>query len=209
MANHPNRKKEAEVNHAEQNAAAWYSNIAELVTALECDYGRLEELTDERAALCDDISEKQYTANDAEAQADTLDNGAAEKALEDAQKALIDWDTENGDELRELTEAATIEGEIQKDAEAVRERIQESPLSVEVRSGWHTPGGDNTPEEFNILLSTGGPALRIIGDLDEHGEPTRAYLQYQDWGTPWTDYFPGSGSGEVLLTYCQQFYFGE
>jgi len=107
----------------------------------------------------------------------------------------------------------TIEGEEYGDAEAVRERIQEGPLSVEVRSGWYQPTGNHleqqAPEEFCILLSTGGPALRIMGDLNEHGDPTRAYLQYQDWGTPWTDYFPGSGSGDVLLNYCQQFYFGE
>lgn len=116
---------------------------------------------------------------------------------------------DDAEELRELTEAATIEGDLQENAEAVVERIQEGPLSVEVRSGWHSPGGDNTPEEFCILLTTGGPALRICGDLDEHGEPTRAYLQYQDWGTSWTDFYAGKGSGEILLTYSQQFYFSE
>ena len=181
-------------DHGQQNASGWYSSIAEMVAALECDYNRLEELTDERADILD--------------RRDDTSAAAVTRAL--AQKELDRWDTENGDELRELTEAATLEGEIQKDADSVRERIQESPLSVEVRSGWHSPGDEDAkPEEFCILLSTGGPALRLCGDLSEHGEPERAYLQYQDWGTPWTDYYAGEGSGDVLLTFAQQFFFGE
>ncbi len=162
----------AEVNHAEQNAAGWYSSIAELVAALEVDYDRLAELTD----------------------------------LEDGKHL----DVPEQEELAELTAAATIEGDLQPDAEAVRERIQEGPLSVEVRADWHPPGDMSMASyEFCILLSTGGPALRLMGDLDEFQQPTRAYLQYQDWGTPWIDYYAGEGSGAVLLTYARQFYFGE
>ena len=195
MVNHPNRKKEAEVSHAEQNAAGWYGSIVELVAALGVDYGRLEELTDELTEVRDGEG-GQNTG--------TLESWAAEAA--GAEAHLFQ---EAAAEYLELTAAATIEGEVQTDAEAVRERIQEGPLSVEVRSGWYLPGGDSTPEEFNILLSTGGPALRLVGGLDEHGTPTRAYLQYQDWGTPWTDYYAGEGSDAVLLAYAQQFYFGE
>ena len=176
-----------EVSHAEQNAASWYGSIVKLVAALGVDYDRLEELRGERQAL-----------------ADEADGGSGAQ-----QEALNIWDGDNAEELRELTEAATIDGDIQTDADAARDRLQEGPLSVEVRSGWYALGGDSTPEEFNILLSTGGPALRLMGDLDEHGEPIRAYLQYQDWGTPWTDYYAGEGSGAVLLAYAQQFYFGE
>ena len=198
-----------EENHAEQNAAAWYSGIAELVVALEVDYDRLEELRDERAELESELEEarKGY----ADATEDERQTGEPGDELEATIKALADWDAENGDELRELTAAAMVEGDLMKDADTVRERIQEGPLSVEVRGDWHTPGCNegHMATEFNILLSWGGPALRLMGDLDEHGEPTRAYLQYQDWGTPWTDYFPGAGSGEILLTYAQQFYFGE
>lgn len=97
------------------------------------------------------------------------------------------------------------------DGDDARARIQEDPLSVQVRSGWYSPGanGDDTkPEEFEILLCTGGPAVRVRGDLDEHGEPTRAYLQHQDWGTPWIDYWE-AGAGDTLLEYSIHFYFGE
>lgn len=49
---------------------------------------------------------------------------------------------------------------------------------------------------------------RIIGDLNG-GSPDRPRIQYQDWGTPWTEYFPTSERREALQTYCEQFYYGE
>lgn len=119
-----------------------------------------------------------------------------------------DMDADEKRELEELTAFASVDGELFDNADAVRERIMESPLSVEVRSGWYAPGGQGDVEEFQILLSTGGPALRIMGELDEHKQPHRAWLEYQDWGTPWTHHYE-QGFGDVLLTFCQQFYFGE
>jgi hypothetical protein len=93
-----------------------------------------------------------------------------------------------------------------KDAE---QRIQADALSVEVRSGWVSVGyhEDMRPEEFCISLSTGGPATRIIGELNEHGEPTSARLQAQDWSTLWADY--READEEALLAYARCFYFGE
>jgi hypothetical protein len=58
-----------------------------------------------------------------------------------------------------------------------RDRITESPLSVLVRDGWRVPGADReTAEEYEILLSTGGPALRIFGKLSDYGEPDDAEI---------------------------------
>jgi len=94
--------------------------------------------------------------------------------------------------------------------EDVEQRIWEDPLSIEVRSDWHTPGAhdDNSdPTDFRILLSTGGPATRIIGELNQYGEPCKATLQVQDWFTTWTDY--EGGDEDVLLEYCARFYFEE
>lgn len=108
------------------------------------------------------------------------------------------------DELRELQDAA---GNCD-DREDAERRIQENALSVEVRSGWYTPGGDYPgAAEFNILLTTGGPAVRIRGTLNDYGEPGRAWLEVQDWGTPWTQY--NGASQETLLAYARCFYFGE
>ena len=98
------------------------------------------------------------------------------------------------------------------DEEGVLEVVQEDPLSVEVRSGWYIPGSEegNKPSEFNILLCTGGPAVRLIGDLDTYGEPDHVRVQYQDWGTPWVELFSISDDQRAaLLEYCQNFYFSD
>ena len=87
------------------------------------------------------------------------------------------------------------------------QRIEESVLSVMVRDGWRAPGADREPpEEYEILLATGGPALRIFGTLDQHCQPATAELQMQDWGTPWTRY---PAPEETLLRFASVFWFGE
>jgi hypothetical protein len=101
------------------------------------------------------------------------------------------------------------------DRETAEQTIQEGPLSVMVRDGWHQPGhpSEDGPEEFEILLTTGGPALRIWGKLDKHGQPGDfPELQMQDWGTPWTTWYPDpwdENYREVLQAYASCFYFGE
>ena len=119
------------------------------------------------------------------------------------------------EELRDVI-ASEIESESMEpdgfefDEEKAREEIQEDPLSVQVRGGWYSPGDDKPdPEEFEILLCTGGPAVRIRGELS-NGEPDRCWLEHQDWGTSWQQYFPKQDNWhETLLTYCRQFNFGE
>jgi hypothetical protein len=107
-------------------------------------------------------------------------------------------------ELEELEELRSKMQGYESKEDAERDII-EMPLSVEVRSGWYAPGSEpEDPEEFCILLSTGGPALRIIGDLDR-GEPIRARLQYQDWGTPWTEFF--DVDRDTLISFARFFYF--
>jgi hypothetical protein len=113
--------------------------------------------------------------------------------------------SEDEDEYNGLKQSAN---EFTSEEEA-SERIQESPLCVQVREGWKNPGEESEPEEFSILLTTGGPALRIIGDLGRYGSPESPRLQYQDWGTYWTDFDTTSEQDEDLNTFCQRFYFGE
>lgn len=95
--------------------------------------------------------------------------------------------------------------------EEARDRIREDALSVEIRSGWYIPYADDvTADEFRILLCTGGPAVRIIGDLDDTLTPCTARLEYQDWGTPWIELTEAEGANEeALLTYVNQFAFGD
>ena len=108
--------------------------------------------------------------------------------------------------------------------EAARRTIEEDALSVQVRSGWYTPGAseaDRAPAEYEILLCTGGPACRIIGELSDHGEPETALLEVQDWFQPWTEYRPvdetdktfatriDTKAESIMLAYARCFYFGE
>lgn len=114
------------------------------------------------------------------------------------------WEGLCGDEAEELAELETAAGdcESREDAET---RIQEGPLCIELEGKW-SMGDTATADKALILLGTGGPATRIVCELD-NGEPTRAWVQAQDWFTQWTDYV--GGSSDTLLTYCRVFYFGE
>jgi hypothetical protein len=112
---------------------------------------------------------------------------------------------------QEGDKATDEEREDYHDEDSAREAIDNDPLSVEVRSDWHSAGdkGDK-PTEYRILLCTGGPAVQITGDLDEYGQPENAKLEYQDWFTPWTEYTDTtSEEDEYLEKYAQQFYFAE
>jgi hypothetical protein len=107
------------------------------------------------------------------------------------------------EELRDLDEEAD-GNDCLEDAER---RIDDDPMSIQVRSDWGDPGGELEATEYMILLSTGGPATRIIGGLDQYGQPDSADLQAQDWYTPWESC--NDADGDVLLQYASRFYFGE
>ncbi len=178
-------KKLTDAERLQEIGRGAYASIAEMVAALNCDYARLEELRDERDAL--------------EADADTAEGDDKDEA----RKALASWQDVDGEDLADLEAAA---GDCEDREEAER-RIREDALSVEVRSGWTTLGDTLTADEFCILLTTGGPAVRILGELDEYGEPRRAWLEVQDWSQPWTRYY--DAEQPVLLDYARCFYFGE
>jgi hypothetical protein len=91
--------------------------------------------------------------------------------------------------------------------ETIRQEIQESPLQLAVRSEWASLGEHLEPSELCILLSTGGPSLRIVGTLGRFNCPEDCRLEYQDWGTPWTEY-RAIGSA-VLDAWAAQFYWGD
>ena len=132
---------------------------------------------------------------------DRLEELRDRAASEDPDDAL---ECDEQDELDELEDQAN---GCDDEDDAVR-AIEEDPLSIQVRGGWHCPGdGNDCPDEYEILLSTGGPASRIRGELDNYGQPVSAVLSVQDWFTPWTDY---NGCDEdVLLTYASRHWFGE
>lgn len=91
-----------------------------------------------------------------------------------------------------------------------RNRIHEDALDVSVRDGWRQIGHKSEgPEEYLILLCTGGPACRIIGQLNDSNEAETARIEHQDWGTPWTEYDISAEDEEIVLDYANTFYFGD
>ena len=160
-------------DRAQEQARAQLASIREMLAAADLDWGRLEEL------------------RDLFADHETLEDGGTNP------EPFADEYPDEADELEEL-EAAAGEYESQEDAERA---IWEDPLDISFRSGWTSDKEDMTPEEFQILLCTGGPAVRIMGELDHHGQPCRAWIEYQDWGTPWTMLFEGQ---EDALDYAQR-----
>ena len=93
--------------------------------------------------------------------------------------------------------------------EEIKENILNSALSVEFRSGWTSNPNELEIEEFKILLTWGGPALRVIGELNQYKEPENIKMQYQDWGTYWTDFEITENQQEALNWFCNCFYFGD
>jgi len=119
------------------------------------------------------------------------------------------------DSICEMMEALTVarEGGVvtydgdELDEDQIRERIEENALSVQVRSNWQSQGETLKPAKFEILLCTGGPAVRIIGDIGQHDEPDTAKVEYQDWFTAWTEYRNTTPEEEqAILGYCRMYY---
>ena len=108
------------------------------------------------------------------------DLGSAEATNPAVQEAIDHWDTD------------------------IHDRIGGLPLSVETRAGWRPIDAyddlDYPPCEFIVLLSFGGPAVRIYGEL-----PLAAHtieIQGQDWGTPWESARLTDADREALLWFC-------
>lgn len=153
---------------------------------------------------------KEQAISQFESIADMVERLEHAQKCEDAECDLSDAKVYAGLNLfwKEGDKATEEERENYHNEDEARQAIQEDPLSVQVRGGWRNPGVYNDEvEEYEILLCTGGPAVRIVGGLNEHGEPDSAKIEFQDWGTYWEEW---RGADEaVLLSYAKEFYFGE
>jgi len=85
--------------------------------------------------------------------------------------------------------------------------LLELALEVTVRSGWVPPlvHVDLEVAEYQILLCTGGPAVRVIGAVGSDGYPLTARLEYQDWFIAWTEYPADSAERDALLKFAGWF----
>ena len=104
-----------------------------------------------------------------------------------------------------------LEGMITSDEEVeeVQEEARELALSVQVQSGWQTPGQTLSPEEGCILLTTGGPALRLLVELDVDAAPCSCELQWADWGTPWQHFHLTEAEDQAMDWFAELFWYGE
>jgi len=80
-----------------------------------------------------------------------------------------------------------------EDCEALEEEAYALALSLEVRSDWQSVGDTLEPTQGRLLISTGGPALQVLLDIDD-GRGSNPCLQIADWGVNWTDYKPKGGA---------------
>jgi len=80
-----------------------------------------------------------------------------------------------------------------EDCEALEEEAYALALSLEVRSDWQSVGDTLEPTQGRLLISTGGPALQVLLDIDD-GRGSDPCLQIADWGLNWTDYKPKGGA---------------
>ena len=76
---------------------------------------------------------------------------------------------------------------------------EEHFYALRARTGWVT--GTKDPEfvmglpsmhpmqatEWSITLAGGGPSIELRAEVDEKRDVSRAWLIYQNWGTPWTE----------------------
>ena len=97
--------------------------------------------------------------------------------------------------IKDLLDRLASSGNSDTEADLINDEINQYPLEVKKTQG------------YELLLGTGGPATRIVGKLNEHGEPETAELQGQDWGTLWER--TENQDEETLLQFAQLFYFGE
>jgi hypothetical protein len=95
------------------------------------------------------------------------------------------------------------------DDEDAGRAIDEDPLSLQVRSEWHSPGDSGEDDEFEILLCTGGPAVRIVGEFGYMHQPEKARIQHQDWFKPWEDLSTTRAEEEAMVTFASHFYWGD
>ena len=209
--------------NAKQQAQAQVSGIVGMIRALECDFDQLEELRESRYASgfnvpgftpdntpdthetfdaakrdalwlikqAEDMAETEEMAEKLCAFAELVNLESAPFNLQ-GPDGLQYWVEVSSEELAELEEQA---GEYESEDEA-RDAIYGTPLSIEVRSGWHGVHEDaGEPEEFRIVLCTGGPHVELTGDI---GGSVR--VVFTGWGES-GEYYPDADERSALDTF--------
>lgn len=174
-------------DYGREQAILQVNGIVQMVAALNVDYDHMDTLWHE----LEEVHGGAVTSLDFMAWCqDQLDSN--QSTFEETIKEFL-----------ELREAA---GDCESQDEA-QQQVQEDPLCIDVREPWHSIGEEGvTPDQFRIVLCTGGPHVEIQGDLDDHMQPDRVRIIYKDWGSNGELF---DFDRDAVLRYCQQFYFGE
>jgi len=96
--------------------------------------------------------------------------------------------TEELQEISTGTLADILEWHQMPDGDEKWDAAAERPLSVLFRSGWSS-GSEFVADggQCEILLGTGGPAVRIMADIDGKKGIVNPRVEAQNWGVPWTE----------------------
>ena len=107
--------------------------------------------------------------------------------------------------IKEMLKA--VENATGDEREAAEQAIYDDPLEVSVRcASWSSQYDNLEPDEYRILLCTGGPAVQLEGELDDRNQPYNVQLQHQDWFEPWETLSIDDKDTETLLTYARHFF---
>jgi len=92
------------------------------------------------------------------------------------------------------------------DDDALLREIWDTPLEVGFRAtGWtsfdRTYANGLEPDEYRIVLVTGGPAVQITGDYEAGRGVVNARIQHQNWFEPWAD-LDGSKDNDALYQFA-------
>lgn len=147
-----------------EEAIAQKDKVCALARAITVDYDRMDELKAIRDefisydiasdALVDELRDETDEAE--------KDRIKAELVATQSEMNKLGWGDAMQSELEELEDDADGCTNLD-DAERA---LLESALDFGVRSGWTNPAEKLEASEFMILLSTGGPSVRIVGELD-------------------------------------------
>lgn len=199
-----NTTTETTIDRAEQQAIAQLDSIVELVRRL--DRGTSAE--DFVKGLSDDEAISLWSQYNGPSDDSVAEGEVEREDIGEVRENLVEHIAGKGI----YPEHYGFQYNFNEDSDEAREQIMDDPLEITYRTGWLNHGevcdgiDKGNIEECCILLCTGGPAVRILCDVDHRGTLRRPIVQYQDWGTPWTELLSiTSEQHSALETYISNF----
>jgi hypothetical protein len=114
--------------------------------------------------------------------------------------------------LAQLAEVARLAEllEADPDNDELQDELRALALSQEVRSDWRcfVATEECDPDEWRLVLCTGGPHVEVRGEFNNYGDPETASLWAADWGQSLAEVPIPQSSADLLLWFAQTFYWG-